>query len=100
MAISVTQDVIEFTEAGDEITFPIVPQSIRFVADPASLAGDVITFVDPVTLGVLWTGYAGSSTGTEAELMSAGDKNARAWRNGGRLDTLTGNRGTVSVRYV
>ena len=100
MAVTVTQDVIEMTAALDEVDIPIVPQSVRFVADPASLAGDIIQLIDPVTSGVLWAGYAGGVTGTEAELMSSGDKNARTWRNGVRLGTLTGDRGTVYVRYV
>lgn len=100
MVTSVTADVIQFTAAGDQILQPVVPQSVRFVADPASLAGDVIELVDPVTSGVLWSGYAGGVTGTEAELMSSGSLNSRVWPNGVQLGTLTGDRGTVYVRYV
>lgn len=100
MVTSITADVIELTTTGDQLLMPVIPQSVRFVADPASLPGDVIQLVDPETLGVLWTSYAGSATGTEAELMSSGSLNSRVWPNGMRLGTLTGDRGTVYVRYV
>ena len=100
MATTVTNDVIEMTDAGDEFAQILTAQSIRFVGEAGSLAADVITLTDPVTTGVLWTSFAGGPFSSESELTTAGDKSGRTWPNGVRLDVLTGNRGTVYIRFL
>lgn len=100
MAVTVTQDVIEMTAAADEILQPVIAQSVEFVPAVGSLMGDVVTLTDPVTGGVLWTRNVNGPIASRQTLMSSGDGNARAWRNGVRVGTLTGNNGTVYIRYV
>lgn len=97
MAVTVTQNVVELTAQGDQVAQGAVVQSVRVVADVSSLAGDVVELTDPVTGGVLWQTKVVSSVGAEAELTASGSKSGRTWRNGFRLNTLTGDRGTVYV---
>ena len=101
MAVTVSYNKFRLDTAGDEINMPLIIQSIRFVAEAGNAAADVILLVDPTNTSIdLWRTFAGSATGTEAELQSAGDRSTRVWRNGVRLETLTGNNGFVYLTYA
>ena len=97
MATTVAQNVVEMTALGDQFLVPSIVNWVRFEADPASVATDVITLIDPVTSRVLWRTYAGSTTGVEAQLAASGDTGRRTWTNGFEVGSLPGNNGTLRV---
>ena len=96
MAVTVNQasGYIEMTEAGDEVARYLNVKSVRFVSETGQLAADVIQLVDPqATSEVLWENYGVADPSVEE---ATGEK---AWRNGVRLETLTGDRGKVHISY-
>lgn len=101
MAVTVSYDTIRMSEAGDEVTIPLVVQSVRFVAESGNSSTDEVLLVDPNnTSEELWRTFAGSATGVEAELFTSGSRTGRVWPNGVRLHTLTGDNGFVYIRYT
>lgn len=100
MAVSVSNNTVEMTAAGDEFLVTAIVQSVRFKGEAGSLPADQIEITDPVTGGVIWSSNATLANSSEAELMHSGNRSSRTWRNGFRLNTLTGDRGTVYVRIV
>lgn len=100
MAVTITQDVIQMTEEDDEVTIPLNVLSVRFVAEVGNNAADAIILTDPVTGGVLWRTYAGSTTGVEAQLMAAGRNRGAHWPNGAALTGLPADNGLVYIQYA
>ena len=89
--------IIEFTAAGDQVTEALFVKSIRWLSQSA-VNGDTLSIVDPSnTSNELWADFA------------AGPFHQADWRqlnppwyflNGLRIETLTGDRGTVTIEYA
>lgn len=100
MAAVAQQSNIVMAAAGDVFSNPLVATLIRFVPDAgASLAGDRVVLTDPVTTEILWEMTVQGPNVPESDPQAAGDRNNRTWPNGAVLSTLTGDRGTLYIRY-
>lgn len=91
----VSAGLIELTAAADQFVDSLVPLSVKFISEGATVAGDLAILVDPVTGDTLWSDVLSGPGDSKLEEFV----NLRTWPNGARLGTLTGDRGTVAIRY-
>lgn len=97
--IIVAGDLLSFGAVNDVYPQGLVPKNIRFVPGATSVAGDVIQLVDPVTSEVLYDAILGANVEEKVEEIAVGGV-LSTWPNGVKVGTLTGNRGTVYIRYA